>query len=390
MQKQDVLKRMSAQDEMIAPKVDYWRWSVSSMPEALADAGDEWHQLGLSTDAPPTALPFWYASLYEAFGEIEGPVIVHRLYAESRLVAVLPLTFHQGICRIWRPYQYRKHTLLWAFACDNQIDGVGREIRRHLLSSADVVDLKYVLAESEPIRALIEGVDDSRMTLEDNEEEADVYNPLEAPWDQCLTHMASRLARQTRQNRRRLERQGDLVLSVTTAPEDLEAVVTECLDLEKAGWKGRNGTAIRCLPPVECFYRGLAHHASRAGLLALYTLRLKGKLLACNFSLRTGTRIDALKIAYDEGMSQDSPGNVMNYTIMERECQEGRYTSFHWGNPTPVKMRWTDCTNRLVRLLLFAESARGGCSCLALTRLRPLARKCRDKLKRATEDSKKT
>lgn len=366
-----------------------WRWSVGSMQDALSEAGDQWHELAVSIDAPPTALPFWYASLYEAFGKIDDPVVVHRLYHGRRLAAVLSLTFHEGMYRVWRPYQYRKHTAFWTFAFDGEIEGIGSEIRRHLLSSADLVDLAYVPIDSAPIQTLIDGTQDADMLLQSNEEEADIYNPLDAPWDQCVRHMSSRLARQTRQNRRRLQRQGNLVLSVTTKPEDIEPVLTECLELENSGWKGRNGTAILCLPAVERFYRALATRASALGMLGLYTLRLDGRLLACNFALRTGRRIDAIKIAYDEEMAHGSPGNVMNYTILEQECEKGRYAGFHWGNPTSFKRRWTDCTNRLVRLILFGKGARARCGRVTHKCLRPLAREVRDCFRQPRKEASK-
>lgn len=379
----DVLEERRTRRGKVVPMVKRWRWCVSSMQDALSHAAQEWRGLALSTEAPPMAFPLWYASLDEAFGEIDDPVTVHQLYDGDRLVAVLPLSFSGGICHTWRPYQYRKYTPFWTFAFDARVDGIGQEICRHLLSSADMLDLMYMLADSGPVPYLVDRGNSPRVVLEEDEDEADVYNPLDAPWEQCLTHVAPRLGRQTRQHQRRFQRQGDLVLSVHTEPEGLKPLLTECLELERSGWKGRNGTAICCVPKVECFYRGLADRAAQEGMLALYTLRLNERLLACNFSLRSGKRIDALKIAYDERLSQGSPGNVMNYMILERECQEGRFASFHWGNPSVYKMRWTDCRNRLVRVLLFADGPVGGCRCLAHTRLRPLVRQCRNRLKRA-------
>lgn len=383
----EVLESKRSQLESRAPVAQTWRWCVGPMPEALDEAGEEWHCLGTSTDAPPTALPLWYASLYEAFGEIDGPVTVHRLYAGSRLVAVLPLVAQTGKCRVWRPYQERRYTPFWAFPLDEEVEGAAQEIRRHLLSSADVVDFKYMHAESGQVAHLIAGLGPSQVLVESNEEEADMYTPLDGPRDECLKHMASRLARQTRQHRRRLERQGNLVLSVLTEPDEIEANMTECLELERAGWKGRNGTAMLCLPKVERFYRTLARLAADLGLFAIYTLRLDGRLIACNLSLRTGTRIDALKIAYDEEMAQSAPGNVMNYTIHDRECEEGRFASFHWGNPTAYKLRWTDCSHRLVRVLLFSGSIKGRANFLAYTYGRPLRRRCRKMFARTAEQT---
>jgi CelD/BcsL family acetyltransferase involved in cellulose biosynthesis len=177
-----------------------------------------------------------------------------------------------------------------------------------------------------------------------------------------------------------------VVFSVLTDPDKLEPTMTECLELEASGWKGKKGTAIHCLPKVERFYRGLASQAAQVGLLAIYTLRLDGRLIAFVLCLRDQRRIDALKAAYDETMATESPNNVLYYMILERECRQGRFASFHWGPPYSYKARWTSCINRLVRVLLFADGLRGGCSCWKHTHLRPVVRKCREWLKPAAGD----
>ena len=92
---------------------DAWHWCVSPLQEALDEASQAWHDLVLSSGAPPAALPLWNASLYEAFGPIDGALSVHRLYTGSRLVAVLPLSLSDGLHRMWRPYQHALYSSIW-------------------------------------------------------------------------------------------------------------------------------------------------------------------------------------------------------------------------------------------------------------------------------------
>lgn len=361
-----------------------WRWCVGSVEEAVSEAGDEWHRLAVSTDAPPAALPLWSLSLYEAFGEIDGPVSVHRLYLGSRLVAVLPLSLTNGLYRTWHSYRHVCYGGLWAFAFDETVEGAAEEIRRHLLSSADMLDFKYILADQGPVPYLTDDVDPSRHSVETDPAEADVYLDLSGSWDQCQRQLSSGLRKHIRKALRLLESQGSLTLSVQTSSPHLDEIMTECLDLEKAGWKGRNETAISCSSATERFYRGLARRAGEAGLLALYTLRLDGRLIAFELNVRSGKRMDSEKIAYDETLSRESPGNVIAYMIAERECSQGVCAGYHWGSPNPHKARWTDHSNRLVRVLMFAEGIRGQCSRLAYTHARPIVRQCRQVLSRVT------
>ncbi len=161
----------------------------------------------------------------------------------------------RGICCSWRCYQHRLHTPVWAFAFDDQTEGAGREIRQHLLRTADMVDLRSVPADTVWATQLINGADPTQVLVECDPEEVDVCIALNKPWDQCLEQISPKLRRRTQQSLRRLERQGTLALSVLTDPGGLEEALTECLELENAGWKGRNGTAICCSPATECFYK---------------------------------------------------------------------------------------------------------------------------------------
>lgn len=300
--------------------------------------------------------------MYKAFGEIGGPLSIHRLYCGSRLVAVLPLTFRRGLCRTWRPYQHLWYTPLWAFALDNQGESVGPEIRRHLLAHAEQVNLKYMLAGSECTACLLDGVDPDCLLVEKEPDTADVYCPLDVSWEDCLAHMSPHLVRTTRKSIRHLEGKGELRIQVVTSASGLHEAMTECLELEKAGWKGRKGTAIACLPPVEQFYRDLASRAAEGGVLLLTMLRFDGRLIGFDLSLRTQHRIDSLKSAYDEEMARQSPGNVVTYMTLERDCSRGWTRGFHLGHPTPSKLKWTNRRNELVRIVLFANTWRGGCS----------------------------
>lgn len=366
---------------------DAWHWCVSPLQEALEEAGQAWHDLVLASGAPPAALPLWNASLFEAFGQIDGILSVHRLYTGSRLVAVLPLSLSDGLHRMWRPYQHALYSSLWGFAFDGSVPGAAAEIYRHLLESADTVDLKYLWAQGGPAAKLIEAVESDRISVETDPDEADLYIDISESWDQCKKQFSRGLRRKMNQCIRRLEEQGALVLSASTELHGLDATLSECLELEKSGWKGSNGTAIACQPQTKCFYRGLARRATEAGLFVIYTLRLNGKLIAFELAVRSGDRIDSEKIGYDENFSRFSPGNVIAYMIAERECKAGRFKGYHWGRPTPAKVRWARNRNELVRVLMFSPRVHGRCSRVLHTQVRPFVRGCRRMLRHGARDS---
>ena len=242
-------------------------------------------------------------------------------------------------------------------------------------------------AERGPAVKLIEAIEPGQISVENDRDEADIYIDISGSWDQCQKQFSRGLKRKMNQCIRRLEEQGALVLSASTELHDLDATLSECLELEKAGWKGRNGTAIACQPQTRCFYQGLAHRATKAGLFAIYTLRLNGKLIAFELAVRSGDRIDSEKIGYDENYAKFSPGNVIAYMIAERECKAGQFKGYHWGHPTEAKTRWARNRNELVRVLMFSPRVHGLCSRLLHTQVRPFVRGCRRMLQHGARDS---
>lgn len=363
-----------------------WSWSASTLAEVLAEIGDDWHRLAITTRAPLMALPMWYVSLYEAFGDMTDALQVHCLYSGSRLVAVLPLSLDRGLFRTWRIYQHPWYTPFSALAVDSQCAGVGPEIRRHLLNGADVLDFRWVQAESRCVVSLLEGVEPSRVIIESDDEKADVYHPVNESWEDCLGHASKGLLKKIRKAIRRLERKGTLKMSVVTESLSIEAALTECLELEKSGWKGRNGTAIGCMPSAEKFYRGLFRRAAEAGFCSFYMLRLGERLIAFDLCVSLSDRIESLKIGYDETFSRESPGSVLTYMILERECARKVFAGFHRGDPTAAKARWAGKSNSLTRILVFGDSLRGRCSRQAYVHIRPLIRRIHQASRRVNCD----
>lgn len=94
------------------------------------------------------------------------------------------------------------------------------------------------------------------------------------------------------------------------------------LRLEGKGWKGRQGTAIRCVPADAAFFCELVREAAAAGRLMMLGLFLDGEPLALQCNLRSGTGSFAFKAAYDEDYAEYSPGwllELYNIDHLHRE-----------------------------------------------------------------------
>lgn len=80
------------------------------------------------------------------------------------------------------------------------------------------------------------------------------------------------------------------------------------LELEAAGWKGRNATALAADPSHAEFFRELCAGFAAAGRLQMLTLKAGERVIAMKCNIAAGDTLFCFKIAYDESLSRYSPG----------------------------------------------------------------------------------
>lgn len=78
--------------------------------------------------------------------------------------------------------------------------------------------------------------------------------------------------------------------------------------VERAGWKGRAGTALACDPRSMNFVAAAIGRMAERGEMGFWKIALDGRPVAMLFAIIEGGRAWLLKIAYDEGLARYSPG----------------------------------------------------------------------------------
>jgi CelD/BcsL family acetyltransferase involved in cellulose biosynthesis len=165
-------------------------------------------------------------------------------------------------------------------------------------------------------------------------------------------HLAN-LARRRRQLSRIL---GCPVETVDRAAGRLDGAIEEFLDLEASGWKGRSGTALRCRPGHDQFFREMSQSFSEQGRLMLLSLQSGTRVLAQSTALLAGPGLFGFKKAYDEAYARWSPGTLLDLDVLS------------WFHDTPP-LGWLDTCSatdvplfsdrRAIRTLLLPLSPAG-------------------------------
>ena len=123
--------------------------------------------------------------------------------------------------------------------------------------------------------------------------------------------------------RRRLEERGPLRLD----PDCSAVAVEDFLMLEKAGWKGGQGTALSQDIRRARFFNEMTANFAGEGRLIVSRLKCADRTIAAGIALRQGGGVYYWKTAYDEAFAEFSPGLQLTLEL-SREWERDRAIDF--------------------------------------------------------------
>lgn len=186
------------------------------------------------------------------------------------------------------------------------------------LPGFSVLRLAQLDAESPSTMALRELAADLKRPLYETRrfERAMLRGPVDA--ETYRARLPSKLMREAKRRRRKLEAMGPLAFEALAAGADAAPWIDELVGLEAAGWKGRDGVAAASEPHVEAMVRRLLAEAHAAGRLDLRRLRLGGRTISLLAHIASGRSAMSFKIAYDEEFARYAPGVLLQLDWLER------------------------------------------------------------------------
>ncbi len=125
------------------------------------------------------------------------------------------------------------------------------------------------------------------------------------------TTLRTKKRKDLRRQAKRLKEQGEVTYGHHLGAQGLDQWVDEFLQLEKAGWKGENGSALDSSPKTRAFFEQSVAGAAAAGQLERRDIRLDGKPLAMLVNFLSLPGGFGFKTAFDEQYSRFSPGVLL-------------------------------------------------------------------------------
>jgi CelD/BcsL family acetyltransferase involved in cellulose biosynthesis len=336
-------------------------------PELVEQIAGEWRLLcDESGDEEVFYRPEWAQAYLQAF-EPNADVIILSAWSGGKLRGILPLVRRRismsGLPIVQLTLPANVHSLRVSLTvCPGE---EGATVLNALwqaaktLSRWDLIDVSNVVEGSGLDRLVAMAQADGYRTARKRTSQT-LYLPIDAstadksaqpPW---LAGTRPKFRSHLRRAKRQLEEQGTLELKHYSAadPEALEKFYV----LEASGWKGAEGTAIKCDPRTRQFYDAIAQAAARDGYLSLDFLELNGKPIAGHFAFNLRGRYFLAKAGYDEAFRRHGPGQLLVNEILAQTPERGLREFDFVGPATWDESRWASARRTNYRVFIFRKN----------------------------------
>lgn len=249
----------------------------------------------------------------------------------------------------------------------------------------DVLDLGYLPKGSGTQTDLVPSFHRRRHRVAVEDAGSNPYIDLQGAWEAYYSTRTRSLKKANNLAANRLSKAGGVRIDWhepgTVAAAQVPGIVDKLVSISGRSWKGETGNSLDH-PGPQAFIRQLSELAAQRNWLSVWTLGLNGTPVAMEYQLVFGGDVHALRSDFDAALGEISPGSHLNRQLMERLfC--GRFVRYYMGpGENAYKLRWTDQSEALHRVTVYARTARGQLAAAVDLRLAPLARRARALMRR--------
>lgn len=153
-----------------------------------------------------------------------------------------------------------------------------------------------------------------------------VQRPFLQSEKDSVDYFAETISKSSRRNMKRLLRQlgekGEFEYDVARSPSDVRVALEEFLLLENAGWKGRQRTSLAADRFHAAFAREAVNNLAERDLCRIHSFKLDGRVIASLIVFVQSGHAWTWKTAYDEALSQYSPGTLLIMRVTESHLED--------------------------------------------------------------------
>jgi O-antigen/teichoic acid export membrane protein/CelD/BcsL family acetyltransferase involved in cellulose biosynthesis len=293
-------------------------------PNSLGDITDEWRELCTRAIEPNAFFePAIVLSGAQVFGKnLTVGLVWSTAFASRQLVGLLPIqiTRRNGITPVVEGFTH-SYGLLGTPLFDREMAVPAiAALLDHVSENPQLPKtlLLPLVAEDGPFATAFHAAlaqRAARFAVFDRHQRA-VFAPVGDREGYFTRALSGKKRKEFRRQRNRLEDDGMLAFSLSTQ-QDTAAALDDFLTLEAEGWKGSAGTAVARQPEVSKFFTDAVLGLASTGQATIARLTQGGRTIAAGVVIKSGSGAWFWKVAYDETLSQNSPGVQLTLELTE-------------------------------------------------------------------------
>jgi perosamine synthetase len=336
---------------------------------SFAALAGEWNGLVDQSTPEPFYRHEYIAAFLGNFLPLSPVRIVTGRDREGRLTAALPLVRGRGsICGIGTrelASPTNVHSLRFDLIADDASHpeipgGSARALFRHLRAdqSWDVLKLTDI-PEGGKAWEIYDEARAAGFPVGAWESQRSPYIDLPPTHAELMEGLSQKFRANLRRRRKRLAEAGEITVERLTGDAISLRDLEECLVMEAAGWKGRNGSAANQSEAIHGFHRELLACPAQRARASLYRLKLSGKPIAFHYGLTSNGVFSLVMTSYDEAFRAYSPGHLLTEEVLKDCVAQGLREFDFLGCDLPWKLEWTKSVRPHHWLFIFRDNARG-------------------------------
>jgi CelD/BcsL family acetyltransferase involved in cellulose biosynthesis len=301
--------------------------------------------LALLNDGPFSSPAWWRCVEREALPPGTSPAyIISRI--RGRPAAILPLArTRDGCASLTTPYSCAFPILLAPGLAQSQatpaLTAIARLLRHHPAVRFEALDPAAPATQALMLAARRAGL--LALTFDHF---GNWHEPVAGRgWAAYLADRPGALRETIRRRLRRIERQGNVTLTMIDGPNGVDAGIAAYEAVYARSWKEPE--------PFPRFNAALMRALAPAGSLRLGILSATGTPIAAQFWIVSDGKATVLKLAHDEAFKPLSPGTVLTALMIRRLLEHDRATELDFGRgDDEYKQGWVRQRRQFVGCLL--------------------------------------
>ena len=332
--------------------------------QSLLDNADAWNALWSRSDVTYPGNRAENIAAWMRQFEPERELVLSTVWDNEQLVAALPL-FNKG--QKFGLANWSMTTNCWAISgdllldpgyssdelCEHLVGGLGNESWSLIKFEEVAIDSERWQSFSRVLKAK------GHLVRESNSGPIAVTDVLQ-DWPAYQASWSGNHRNAVKKGIKRLSALGDMKVERfhDCKDGDLNAVLTECFELENRTWKGEAGSSVVKCDMLDYFIEEATSMLDN-GMLDLWLLKLDGRLIAFEYCPVAKGVVFSNKISFDPDYSKYSPGNVLRFYQHEFYQQDQQTRLFDMmGNTCKNKAKWATRTYE-TRNLVVSNGALG-------------------------------